>query len=84
MRVPAYTLLYSCTATCYRLLHVESHLPKVNLAQHSIYHFEQYVMASPDDPEVPSIVEAIRALSDRIDTYHKLDSIERTFSKKIT
>ena len=74
--------MWVCTLD--RLLYVESRLAKVNLVRHSIYHFEQYLAASPDDPDNPKIVEAMRALHDRIDTYQKLDSIKETFGKKIS
>jgi hypothetical protein len=69
---------------CERLLHVDTAImDKIRLCKLSIYHFQQYIHLTPDDPDNANIINAINILQQRQDTYDKLNRVDKTLEKAV-
>jgi len=48
---------------------------QIRLCKLSIYHFQQYVHLTPNDPDSGKINEAVGILQQRLDTFSKLNKV---------
>ena len=50
-------------------------LVQIRLCKLSIYHFQQYIHLTPNDPDNARIHEAVTILQQRLDTFNKLNKV---------
>ena len=68
---------------CEKMLHIDHNINKNKLCKLSMYHFQQYLQHTPKDKDTDSIRHAIEVLQQRLDTFQKFDTVDKTLEDMV-